>query len=56
MNSKLNKALKAKNREEKLATDGVTAAGGTPEQFAAIIKRDIEVRRKVVQTTRVKAE
>jgi tripartite-type tricarboxylate transporter receptor subunit TctC len=56
VNGELNKALKAKDMEEKLAADGVTAAGGTPEQFAAIIKRDIEVWRGVVQRAGVKAE
>jgi len=56
VNGELNKALKAKDMEEKLATDGVTAAGGTPEQFAAIIKRDIETWRKVVQMAGVKPE
>ena len=56
MNGELNKALKAKDMEEKLAADGVSAAGGTPEQFAAIIKRDIEVWRGVVQRAGVKAE
>jgi tripartite-type tricarboxylate transporter receptor subunit TctC len=56
VNSELNKALKAKDMEEKLAADGVTAAGGTPDQFAAIIKRDIEVWRGVVQRAGVKAE
>jgi len=55
-NAELNKALKAKDMEEKLAADGVSAAGGTPEQFGAIIKRDIEVWRKVVQTAGVKPE
>src|SRR5262245_7649927 len=56
VNAELNKALKAKDMEEKLAADGVSAAGGTPEQFGAIIKRDIEVWRKVIQTAGVKAE
>lgn len=56
VNGDLNKALKARDMEEKLAADGVTAAGGTPEQFAAIIKRDIEVWRGVVQRAGVKAE
>lgn len=56
VNGELNKALKAKDMEEKLAADGVTAAGGTPEQFAAIIKRDIEVWRGVVQRAGIKAE
>ena len=56
VNGELNKALKAKDMEEKLATDGVSAAGGTPEEFGAIIKRDIDVWRKVVQMAGVKAE
>jgi tripartite-type tricarboxylate transporter receptor subunit TctC len=56
VNGELNKALKARDMEEKLAADGVTAAGGTPGQFAAVIKRDIEVWRGVVQRAGVKAE
>jgi tripartite-type tricarboxylate transporter receptor subunit TctC len=56
VNADLNKALKAKDMEEKLAADGVTAAGGTPEQFGAIIKRDIETWRGVVKRAGVKAE
>jgi tripartite-type tricarboxylate transporter receptor subunit TctC len=56
VNGELNKALKAKDMEEKLAADGVSPAGGTPEQFGALIKRDIDVWRKVVQKAGVKAE
>jgi tripartite-type tricarboxylate transporter receptor subunit TctC len=56
VNAELNKALKAKDMEEKLASDGVSSAGGTPEQFASLIKRDIEIWRKVIQTAGVKAE
>ena len=56
VNGELNKALKAKDMEEKLATDGVSPAGGTPEQFGALIKRDIDTWRKVVQMAGVKAE
>jgi tripartite-type tricarboxylate transporter receptor subunit TctC len=56
VNGELNKALKAKDMESKLAADGVSAAGGTPEQFASLIKRDIEVWRKVIQTAGVKPE
>ena len=56
VNGDLNKALKAKDMEEKLATDGVSPAGGTPEQFGAIIKRDIDTWRKVVHQAGVKAE
>ena len=56
VNNELNKALKAKDMEDKLAVDGVTPAGGTPEQFAATIKRDIDTWRKVVQMAGVKGE
>ena len=56
VNGDLNKVLKVKDMEEKLAADGVAAAGGTPEQFSATIKRDIETWRKVVQMAGVKAE
>ena len=42
--------------EDKLAADGVSPAGGTPEQFIAVIKRDIEVWRKVIQQAGVKPE
>ena len=56
VNNELNKALKAKDMEDKLAVDGVSPAGGTPEQFAATIKRDIDIWRKVVQMAGVKGE
>jgi tripartite-type tricarboxylate transporter receptor subunit TctC len=56
VNNELNKALKAKDMEDKLAADGVSPAGGTPEQFAATIKRDIDTWRKVVQVAGVKGE
>jgi tripartite-type tricarboxylate transporter receptor subunit TctC len=56
VNNELNKALKAKDMEDKLAADGVAPAGGTPEQFAATIKRDIDTWRKVVQVAGVKGD
>jgi tripartite-type tricarboxylate transporter receptor subunit TctC len=56
VNGELNKILQNKDMQDKLAGDGVSSAGGTPEQFAALIKRDIEVWRKVVQKAGVKAE
>lgn len=56
VNNELNKALKAKDMEEKLAVDGVSPAGGTPEQFAGTIKRDIDTWRKVVQMAGVKGD
>ncbi len=56
INGELNKILQNKDMQDKLAGDGVSAAGGTPEQFAALIKRDIGTWRKVVQKAGVKAE
>jgi tripartite-type tricarboxylate transporter receptor subunit TctC len=55
LNGEINKILKAKDMQEKLAGDGVTAAGGTPEQFAALIKKDIDTWRRVVQKANIKA-
>jgi tripartite-type tricarboxylate transporter receptor subunit TctC len=55
VNGELNKAVKSKDMEDKLATDGVSSAGGTAEQFGALIKRDIDTWRKVVQKAGVKA-
>jgi tripartite-type tricarboxylate transporter receptor subunit TctC len=56
LNGELNKILKNKDMQDKLAGDGVSAAGGTPEQFGAIIKKDIDMWRKVVQKAGVKPE
>ena len=56
VNGDLNKILQNKDMQEKLATDGVTAAGGTPDAFGALIKRDIDVWRRIVQKANVKLE
>jgi len=56
VNGDLNKALKSKEMQDRLAGDGVSPAGGTPEHFGALIKKDIELWRKVVQKAGVKAE
>ncbi len=56
VNGELNKILQNKDMQDKLAGDGVSAAGGTPEQFAAYIKREIETWSKVVQKAGVKVE
>lgn len=56
VNSDLNKALQTREMTDRLAGDGVSAAGGTSEQFAALIKKDIEVWRAVVKKAGVKAE
>jgi tripartite-type tricarboxylate transporter receptor subunit TctC len=56
LNAELNKMLKAKDMQDRLAGDGVSAAGGTPEQFGALIRKDIETWQRVVQKAGVKAE
>jgi len=56
INNELTKTLNLTETAEKLASDGVSPAGGTPEQFLATIKKEIEVWRKVVNEAGVKAE
>jgi tripartite-type tricarboxylate transporter receptor subunit TctC len=56
INNEVTKTLKLTETAEKLASDGVSPAGGTPEQFLATIKREIDVWRKVVNETGAKAE
>ncbi|HZC76485.1 MAG TPA: tripartite tricarboxylate transporter substrate binding protein, partial [Ktedonobacterales bacterium] len=56
LNRDANEVLKAKEMEELLATDGVAPAGGTPEQFRAVIKADIERWRAVVKQANIKLD
>ena len=56
INGDLNKILKNKEMQDRLAGDGVSAAGGTPDQFGALIKKDIDTWRRVVQKAGVKPE
>ena len=56
LNGDINKILKNKEMQDKLAGDGVSAAGGSPEQFGTTIKKDIDMWRRVVQKAGVKAE
>ena len=55
INGELNKAIKGKDMEERLAADGVSPAGGPPSQLIDLIKRDIERWTKVVKQAGVKA-
>jgi len=50
------KALKLKDTGDQLQSDGVAPAGGTPEQFAAQIKKEIGIWRKVAADAGVKQE
>ena len=56
VNGELNKILKSKEMQDKLAGEGVSAAGGTPEEFGKLIKSDIDTWIKVVKKTGIKAE
>src|SRR3954467_2119626 len=56
INSEVTKALKLKETADQLQNDGVAPAGGTPEQFLAQIRKEIDVWRKVAADAGVKAE
>ena len=56
INGDVTKSLNLKETAEQLQNDGVAPAGGTPEQFAAQIKMEIGVWRKVAADAGVKAE
>jgi tripartite-type tricarboxylate transporter receptor subunit TctC len=56
LNGELNKALKTKEMEERLAVDGVAPAGGTPEQFMAEIRKGIDVWGRVIKKTGIKPD
>ena len=56
INKEVAVALKNKEAVEKLETDGVSPASGTPEQFAALIKKDMALWKKVVTDGNIKVE
>ena len=56
LNGEVTKALKLKETAEQLQSDGVAPAGGSPEQFLAQIRKEIEVWRKVAADAHVKVE
>jgi len=56
INGEAAKVLKSPEVGEQLQSDGLSPAGGTPEQFLARIKKEIEVWRKVVNDAGVKVE
>jgi tripartite-type tricarboxylate transporter receptor subunit TctC len=56
LNGELNKTLRTKAMVDRLAADGVVPAGGTPEQFATIIRRDIEMWGNVIRKAGIKAD
>ena len=56
INAAVNKALKLKETEDQLQNDGVSPAGGSPQQFGATIKTEIAMWRKVVADAGIKAD
>jgi len=54
LNADMTKILKAKEMEDRLQNDGVSPSGGTPEQLAEQIRREIEQWRQVVTRANVK--
>jgi tripartite-type tricarboxylate transporter receptor subunit TctC len=56
INGDVTKSLKLKETAEQLQNDGVAPAGGTPEQFAAQIKKEIGVWKKVAKAADIRPE
>jgi tripartite-type tricarboxylate transporter receptor subunit TctC len=56
INATVVKALKLKETEDQLQNDGVAPAGGTPQQFGATIKTEIDHWKKVVADAGIKAD
>ena len=56
LNAEVTKVLKLKEASDQLQNDGVSPAGGAPEEFRAAIRKEIELWRKVVSDAGVKAE
>ena len=56
INGEVTRVLNLRDTADQLQNDGVSPAGGTPEQFREAIRREIEVWRKVVQDAGIKVE
>jgi tripartite-type tricarboxylate transporter receptor subunit TctC len=56
VNGEVNKIITQKDMVEKLEADGVSPAGGTPENFAAVIAKEIPQWKKVAAAAKVKVE
>jgi tripartite-type tricarboxylate transporter receptor subunit TctC len=56
INTTVNHALASPEMADKLQADGVSPAGGTPEQLHGQIRKEIDMWRKVVTQARIKVE
>ena len=56
LNAAVNESLKAPGMDTHMASDGLTAAGGSPEEFGALMKSEIERWGTLVKTKSVKLD
>ena len=56
LNREVNMALRATDMESLLSTDGVSPAGGTPEQFLSTIRLDIDRWARVIRQAGIRLE
>ena len=56
LNAESNLALKQAEVSEKLFSLGMTPVGGTPEQFGAFIRADIEKWTKLIRARNIKPD
>jgi tripartite-type tricarboxylate transporter receptor subunit TctC len=54
LNGEMSKILQTKDMEERLRSDGIAPAGGTPERLYERVKNELEVWRKVVEAAGIK--
>ena len=52
--SEINRILQLPDVKERMASDGMEIAGGSPERFREVLKRDVEKWQKVVKTAGIK--
>ena len=56
LNGEIARALQSADLRERLAADGIEAAGGTPDAFAQHLRREIVLWSKVVRDSGARAE
>ena len=54
LNGEMTKIIKLKEMEDRLQSDGMSPAGGTPEQLYEQIRKEIEQWRQVVARARIR--
>ena len=55
-NTEINRILQLPEVKERLAGDGMEPAGGSPERFGEVLRRDITKWQKVVKFANIKPE